>query len=234
MWLSLSCQIARLPTASRHATAASSGRAARSLAGAAALATPRRLIVGISGASGALYGVRLLEALAGGPVETHLVLSRSARLTLALETAWKPRDVEKLATASYKPEDIGAAIASGSFPTLGMVVAPCSTRSLAEIASGVTSTLLTRAADVVLKERRRLVLLARETPLHLGHLRNMVAVTEMGAIVMPPVPALYARPRSIGDMVDQTVGRALDLFGIDNALVRRWRGTHAERGDDVD
>ncbi len=191
-------------------------------------AAKTKLIVGISGASGAIYGIRLLQVLAAGPVETHLVMSRSARLTLALETDWRVRDVERLAGASYAPDDIGAAIASGSFATLGMVVAPCSTRSLAEVASGVTSTLLTRAADVVLKERRRLVMLVRETPLHLGHLRNMTAVTEMGAVVMPPVPAFYARPRSLEDLVDQTVGRALDLLGIDNDLVRRWRGTREE------
>ena len=182
-----------------------------------------RIIVGISGASGAVYGIAALEALKGLGVETHLVMSRGARLTLASETSRKVADVEALAGVNYKPDDIGAAIASGSFRALGMLVAPCSIRSLSEIATGVTSTLLTRAADVTLKERRRLVLMVRETPLHLGHLRSMVAVTEMGAVVMPPVPAFYAKPASLDDVVAQTVGRALDLFGIDGGLVRRWR-----------
>jgi 4-hydroxy-3-polyprenylbenzoate decarboxylase len=182
-----------------------------------------RLIVGISGASGAAYGVCALQALRAIGVETHLVMSRGARMTLASETALKAADVEALADHSHRPEDIGASIASGSFRTLGMLVAPCSIRSLSEIATGVTSTLLTRAADVVLKERRRLVLMVRETPLHLGHLRSMIAVTEVGAIVMPPVPAFYAKPASIDDLVAQSVGRALDLFGLDSGLVRRWR-----------
>jgi 4-hydroxy-3-polyprenylbenzoate decarboxylase len=189
-----------------------------------------RLIVGISGASGAAYGVCALQALRAIGVETHLVMSRGARMTLASETALKAADVEALADHSHRPEDIGASIASGSFRTLGMLVAPCSIRSLSEIATGVTSTLLTRAADVVLKERRRLVLMVRETPLHLGHLRSMTAVTEMGAIVMPPVPAFYARPASIDDLVAQSVGRALDLFGLDSGLVRRWREDGAADG----
>jgi 4-hydroxy-3-polyprenylbenzoate decarboxylase len=183
----------------------------------------RRLIIGITGASGIVYGVRVLRALRGSGIETHLVLSRSARLTLACELPLKAADVEALADVNHRQEDIGASISSGSFKTIGMIVAPCSIRTLSEIATGVTSTLLTRAADVVLKERRRLVLLVRETPLHLGHLRIMVAVTEMGAIVMPPVPAFYSKPRTIDDIVDHTMGRALDLFGIDNDLVRRWR-----------
>jgi 4-hydroxy-3-polyprenylbenzoate decarboxylase len=182
-----------------------------------------RLVVGISGASGAVYGIAALKALRGLGVETHLVMSRGARLTLASETSIKVADVEALAHATYKPDDIGAAIASGSFRALGMLVAPCSIRSLSEIATGVTSTLLTRAADVTLKERRRLVLMVRETPLHLGHLRSMVAVTEMGAVVMPPVPAFYAKPATLDDIVAQSVGRALDLFGLDSGLVRRWR-----------
>ena len=214
----------------RQGSAASGRAGARSAATAAAPeAGPRRIVIGISGASGAVYGVRLLEALRGGDIETHVVISRSARLTLALETRFKPAEVEALASVAHRAEDIGAAIASGSFATLGMIVAPCSTRSLAEIATGVTSSLLTRAADVALKERRRLVLLVRETPLHLGHLRNMTAVTEMGAIVLPPVPAFYARPASLDDVVDHTLGRALDLLGIDNDLVRRWRGHAAQR-----
>jgi flavin prenyltransferase len=184
----------------------------------------RRLVVGISGASGALYGVRLLELLRPLPLETHLVVSRSAQLTLAAETAVKPAELAALADAVYSPADIAAPIASGSFRTIGMVVAPCSVRSLAEIAYGTTSSLLTRAADVVLKERRRLVLLVRETPLHLGHLRAMIAATEAGAVVYPPVPALYAGPESIAAMVDHTLGRVLDLFDLDPGTVRRWGG----------
>lgn len=191
----------------------------------------RRIIVGISGASGTVYGVRMLEALRDAGFETHLVMTRSARLTMAYETSLKPADVQALAAVNHRNEDIGAAISSGSFRTLGMVVAPCSIRSLSEIASGVTSSLLTRAADVVLKERRRLVLLVRETPLHLGHLRSMTQVTEIGAIVMPPVPALYSRPQSIDDIVNHTVGRVLDLFGVDNDFVRRWGGPETPSGD---
>lgn len=182
----------------------------------------RRLIVGISGASGAIYGVRLLEALRGTGVETHLVMTKSAEVTLAHETDLKVKDVHARADVVYPIADIGAAISSGSFRTLGMVVAPCSIRSLAEIAYGTTSHLLTRAADVVLKERRRLVLLVRETPLHTGHLRAMTQASEIGAIVMPPVPAFYTRPGSVDDIVDHTVGRVLDLFEIDNDLIRRW------------
>jgi 4-hydroxy-3-polyprenylbenzoate decarboxylase len=184
----------------------------------------RPIIVGISGASGAALGVRLLEVLRDLGVETHLVMSRSAQVTLAQETDLKPADLRALATAFHNVDNVGASIASGSFLTAGMIVAPCSIRTLSEIATGVTSTLLTRAADVVLKERRRLVLLVRETPLHLGHLRSMAAVTEMGAIVMPPVPAFYARPKSIDDIVNHTVGRALDLFGIEAGLSGRWAG----------
>jgi 4-hydroxy-3-polyprenylbenzoate decarboxylase len=189
----------------------------------------RRLVVGISGASGVVMGVRLLELLRGAGVETHLVMSHSAQVTLAYETTIKVRDVQALAHASYKADDIAAAISSGSFRTDGMIVAPCSMRTLAEVASGVTTTLLTRAADVVLKERRRLVLMVRETPLHLGHLRNMTAVTEMGAIVYPPVPAFYAKPASIEEMIDHSLGRALDLFDIDVSTVRRWGGERGPR-----
>ena len=183
---------------------------------------PDRLIVGMSGASGVVYGVRLLEILRDSPVETHLVMSKSAEVTLAYETDLKVSDVQGLADVWYPPGDMGAAVSSGSFPTLGMVVAPCSMRSLAEIAGGVTTSLLSRAADVVLKERRRLVLMVRETPLHSGHLRNMLAVSELGAIIAPPVPAFYARPASLDDMIDQTVGRVLDLFGQESDRVRRW------------
>lgn len=183
----------------------------------------RRLIVGISGASGIVYGVRLLQALRGAGVETHLVMTRSARVTLGYELTMKLADVHALADVVHRNENIGASISSGSFVTLGMIVAPCSIRSLSEIACGVTSGLLTRAADVVLKERRRLVLLVRETPLHLGHLRSMTQATEAGAIVMPPVPAFYSKPQTVDDIVDHTVGRTLDLVGIDNALIRRWQ-----------
>ena len=164
----------------------------------------------------------MLEALRAAGFETHLVMTRSARVTLGHELPLKPADVAALADVSHSVDNLGAAISSGSFATVGMVVAPCSIRSLSEIATGVTSNLLTRAADVVLKERRRLVLLVRETPLHLGHLRSMTQVTEMGAIVMPPVPEFYSRPQTVDDIVAQTVGRALDLFGIDTGLVRRW------------
>ncbi|NVO13340.1 MAG: UbiX family flavin prenyltransferase [Rhodoplanes sp.] len=193
-------------------------------------ATPRRLIVGISGASGIVYGVRLLEILRRTDIQTHLVVSSAAKVTLSLETELTLPDLLALADVVYPTNDIGAAISSGSFRTEGMIVCPCSMRTLAEIANGITASLLSRAADVVLKERRRLVLVARETPLHLGHLRNMAAVTEMGAIVYPPVPAMYAKPVSIDEMIDHTVGRALDLFGIDTGTVRRWREPPDEPG----
>lgn len=183
---------------------------------------PLRLIVGISGASGVIYGIRLLEVLRSTAVETHLVMSKAAEMTISYETERKTSEIKKLADVSYPVGDVGASISSGSFRTEGMIIAPCSVRTMSEIASGVTSTLLTRAADVVLKERRRLVLLLRETPLHAGHLRTMLRVTEMGAVVMPPVPAFYARPSNIDEMVLQTLGRALDLFGIDAGIVRRW------------
>ncbi len=181
-----------------------------------------RLIVGISGASGAIYGARLLELLRPLPIETHLVISRAAEVTLALETDLKPAAVRARADVVHAIGDMAAPISSGSFRTLGMAVVPCSIRSMAEIASGVTTTLLTRAADVVLKERRRLVLVVRETPLHTGHLRSMTALSEMGAIIAPPVPAFYAKPATIADIVDQTLGRILDLFGLDTGTVRRW------------
>jgi flavin prenyltransferase len=184
-------------------------------------ATPR-IIVGISGASGTIYGARLLELLQPLPVETHLVVSRAAEVTLALETHLKPAAVRARADVVHAIGDLAAPISSGSFKTMGMVVAPCSIRSMSEIASGVTTTLLTRAADVVLKERRRLVLLVRETPLHTGHLRTMTALSEMGAVIAPPVPAFYAKPATIAEMIDQTLGRVLDLFGLDSGTVRRW------------
>ncbi len=189
--------------------------------------TPARIIVGITGASGAIYGVRALELLSEAGVETHLVMTRSASLTLSQELKMHPGELADRATVVHAIQDVGAAIASGSFTTRGMLIAPCSIRTLSEIATGVTSSLLTRAADVVLKERRRLVLMVRETPLHLGHLRSMVAVTEMGAIVMPPVPAFYAHPESLSEMVDHSVGRALDLFDIPNNAVSRWEGMNS-------
>lgn len=182
----------------------------------------RRLIVGMSGASGAVYGVRVLQLLREAGVETHLVVSRAAELTRAHELGLSPSALRELADHAYAPSEIGAAIASGSFRTMGMIVAPCSVRTLAEIATGVSGSLLTRAADVVLKERRRLVLLVRETPLNLVHLRNMVTVTEAGAVVMPPVPALYGRPQSLDEMVTHTASRALDLFDIDVPGLKRW------------
>jgi len=193
---------------------------------------PRRLIVGITGASGAVYGVRLLRLLAATDIETHLVMSRSAKVTLTQELDIGVAEVSALAKVVHQVDNIGASISSGSFRTLGMVIAPCSMRSLAEIASGVTSSLVTRAADVVLKERRRLVLLVREAPLHLGHLRSMTAATEMGAIVYPPVPAFYARPESLEQMVDHTLGRVLDLFDIETTAVSRWGGLNSIKNAD--
>jgi 4-hydroxy-3-polyprenylbenzoate decarboxylase len=186
-----------------------------------------RLVVGISGASGVSYGVRALEALRDLGVETHLVATRAAMLTLAQETDLSPEDLSARADVTHRLADVGATIASGSFRTLGMLVAPCSVRTMSEIATGVTSTLLTRAADVTLKERRPLVLMVRETPFHLGHLRTMTQLTEMGAIIAPPLPALYARPASVAEIIDQSVGRALDLFGLDWTATRRWQGLDA-------
>lgn len=187
-------------------------------------ATPRRMVVGVSGASGVVYGVRTLDALKALGVESHLVVTRAALLTLSQETDLTPDDLLGRADVVHRLADVGASIASGSFRTLGMIVAPCSVRTMSEIATGVTSTLLTRAADVTLKERRPLVLMVRETPLHLGHLRTLTALAEMGAVIAPPLPAMYARPASIEEMVDQSVGRALDLFGLDWGEVKRWDG----------
>jgi flavin prenyltransferase len=186
------------------------------------------LIVGISGASGAIYGVRLLEALHGSKIPAHLVVSKSAALTLKEEMGLAIEKVRALAHATYQNTDIGAAISSGSFKTRGMVIIPCSIRTLSDIAYGTTDSLLSRAADVTLKERRRLVLVVREAPLHAGHLRSMLAATEAGAIIVPPVPAFYPRPQTIDDIVNHTVGRCLDLFDLDVGLVKRWR---AEIGD---
>jgi 4-hydroxy-3-polyprenylbenzoate decarboxylase len=183
---------------------------------------PMRLVVGITGASGVVYGLRTLDALRELGVESHLVLSKSAALTLAQETDLSVADVNAKADVVHRAADVGAAIASGSFRTLGMIVAPCSVRTMSEIATGVTSTLLSRAADVTLKERRPLVLMVRETPLHLGHLRTLTKLAEMGAVIAPPLPAFYARPASIAEMVDQSVGRALDLFDLSWRPVKRW------------
>ncbi|MFN7129603.1 MAG: UbiX family flavin prenyltransferase [Brevundimonas sp.] len=185
---------------------------------------PYRMVVGISGASGAIYGARVLDALKDLGVESHLVVTKAALLTLSQETDLSPADLTAKASVVHKLADVGATIASGSFKTLGMIVAPCSVKTMSEIATGVTSSLLTRAADVTLKERRPLVLMVRETPFHLGHLRTMTALAEMGATIAPPLPAFYARPGSIQEMVDQSVGRTLDLFGLDWSAVRRWEG----------
>ena len=188
------------------------------------LASPEkpRLIVGISGASGVVYGLRALDACRELGVESHLVMSKSAVLTLSQETDFSVGEVNEKADVVHRVGDVGAAIASGSYRTLGMIVAPCSVRTMSEIATGVTASLLTRAADVTLKERRPLVLMVRETPLHLGHLRTLTKLAEMGAVIAPPLPAFYAKPRSIAEMVDQSVGRALDLFGLSWRPVKRW------------
>lgn len=185
---------------------------------------PRRIIVGISGATGIAYGIRLLEALRQSEVESHLVITRPGLMTLSYETDMSRDQLHELADVVYAENDVGAAISSGSMITLGMIVAPCAVKSVAEIASGATQTLLTRAADVTLKERRRLVLMVRESPLHTGHLRTLTKASEIGAIIMPPMPAFYPQPETIDDMVGHTVGRALDLFGIEHNLLKRWTG----------
>ncbi|MBN8551955.1 MAG: UbiX family flavin prenyltransferase [Caulobacterales bacterium] len=187
-------------------------------------AATQRLVVGISGATGAAYGVRALDALKALGVESHLVISRAAALTLTSELGLTPSDLAERADQTYRVQDVGAAIASGSFKTMGMLIAPCSVRTMSEIATGVTSSLLTRAADVTLKERRPLVLMVRETPLHVGHLRTMTALAEMGATIAPPLPAFYTAPQTLDEMVDQSVGRVLDLFGLDWDQTRRWSG----------
>ena len=190
---------------------------------------PQRLIIGISAASGVMLGIRALEILQQTPIETHLVISKATALTVSSETDMKLDDIKALADQVYPANDIGAAISCGSYKAMGMLIAPCSIKSLGEIASGVTSSLLTRAADVVLKERRRLVLMLRETPLHAGHLKNALAATEMGAIIAPPVPAFYTRPVTVDEVINQTVSRALDLFDIESPGVKRWGediGTH--------
>ncbi|HEX4080310.1 MAG TPA: UbiX family flavin prenyltransferase [Rhizomicrobium sp.] len=193
------------------------------------VAAPKRLVVGITGASGVGVGVRLLELLNGTEIETHLVMSRAAEMALACETDLEARTVRALASVHHGAMAIGASISSGSFQTMGMVIAPCSIRTMSEIATGVTSTLLSRAADVVLKERRRLVLAIRETPLHLGHLRSMTALAEMGAVIAPFAPAFYPRPHSVDEIVSHMAGRLLDLFDIETDAVQRWEGPPAAR-----
>jgi flavin prenyltransferase len=183
----------------------------------------RRLIVGITGASGTIYGVRLLEACRALGLETHLCMSKAAELTMAYELDMKSAELKALAHQSYPPSDVGAAIASGSFRTRGMVIAPCSIRTMAEIATGTTSSALTRAADVVLKEQRKLILMLRETPLHAGHLESLLKLARLGAIIAPPVPAFYIKPESVDALVDHAIGRVLDLLDIDNDLPHRWR-----------
>ncbi len=188
----------------------------------------QRLIVGISGSSAVIYGIRLLEVLRGiADIETHLILSKGAKLTLSLETQFSVIDVEALADVVHNPDNLAASISSGSFRVMGMVVIPCSMKSLAQIALSLNDNLLTRAADVTLKERRKLVLVPRETPLHLGHLRHMLAVTEMGGIILPPAPSFYHGPKTVMDLVDQTVGKVLDQFGIEHSLFKRWGGDDA-------
>jgi flavin prenyltransferase len=184
---------------------------------------PRRLIVGLSGASGVIYGIRLLQILRDqARIETHLVCSKAAERTIVEETDWSVRDVKALASVVHPIGDIGASIASGSYRTQGMIIAPCSIHTAGAIAHGITDTLLTRAADVCLKERRRLVLLVREAPLHVGHLRALTALAEIGAVIVPPVPAFYSRPNTLEDLVNHTCGRVLDLFDLPHDLVRRW------------
>nr|WP_288902344.1 UbiX family flavin prenyltransferase [uncultured Sneathiella sp.] len=184
----------------------------------------QRLVIGISGASGASLGIRLLQACQKLGVETNLVISKAGEITIAQETDYSVSDVRALASQVHKSADIGATIASGSYPTMGMVVVPCSIRTMSEIATGVTSSLLTRAADVCLKERRKLILAVRETPFHTGHLRTLTQLSEMGAIIAPPVPAFYTRPQTTDEIVDQFTGHLLRLLGIENDLAREWRG----------
>lgn len=191
--------------------------------------TPTRIILGVTGASGAIYARKALSALREADVETHLVVSKAAELTLRYELEISAADLAELAHARYAIGDMGAPISSGSFKTDGMLIAPCSVKTMSEIATGVTNSLISRAADVILKERRKLVLMVRETPFHLGHLRTMTQLAEMGAIVAPPLPAFYAEPQSVDDLVDQSVGRALDLLGVVTPLVKRW-GEDLEKG----
>jgi 4-hydroxy-3-polyprenylbenzoate decarboxylase len=184
---------------------------------------PRRMVVGISGASGIVYGIRTLQFLRNAGIETHLVMSRAAEMTLLYETDLKVREVRALADVYHAMPNVGASISSGSYRTMGMIIVPCSVRTMSEIASGVTASLMSRAADVILKERRRLVLAFRETPLHAGHLRTMAQLSDMGAIIAPVVPAFYTRPQTLDDIIDHTVGRLLDLFDLDVGVVKRWK-----------
>jgi 4-hydroxy-3-polyprenylbenzoate decarboxylase len=184
----------------------------------------QRIIIGITGASGAIYGIRLLEMLKDSEIETHLIISKAAHITIPFETDFTIKDVQALATHTHNVSDIAACISSGSYHTLGMIVAPCSVKTLAEIATGISSNLLSRSADVVMKERKKLVLMVRETPLHTIHLRNMTALSEMGVIIAPPVPAFYNQPTDIADQVNHTCGRILDLFDIGDHVVKRWQG----------
>ena len=187
------------------------------------MSKPKRIIVGISGASGVVYGIRALQLLKAAGVETHLVVSKAAEMTMAYECDYTIKDLRAMADHHHAQVDIGASISSGSFRTLGMLIAPCSIRTMSEIATGVTGSLMSRAADVVLKERRRLVLAVRETPLHTGHLRTMLALSEMGAVLCPVVPAFYNKPKTLDDIIDHTVGRMLDLFDLDVGAARRWK-----------
>jgi 4-hydroxy-3-polyprenylbenzoate decarboxylase len=186
-------------------------------------AVPERLIVAITGASGVVYGIRALELLRRTTIETHLIVSKAAELTVAYETDFQPKKLRDLASVYHSAVDIGASISSGSFQTMGMLICPCSMRTMSEVATGVTSSLISRAADVVLKERRKLVLAVRETPLHAGHLRTMATLSDLGAVIAPLMPSFYARPKSLEDMIDHTVGRLLDHFGVDLGTVRRWK-----------
>lgn len=196
---------------------------------------PRRMVVGISGASGIVYGIRTLQFLRNAGIETHLVMSRAAEMTLLYETDLKVREVRALADVYHAMPNVGASISSGSYRTMGMIIVPCSVRTMSEIASGVTASLMSRAADVILKERRRLVLAFRETPLHAGHLRTMAQLSDMGAIIAPVVPAFYTRPKTLDDIIDHTVGRLLDLFDLDIGVVKRWGAEPgAEAADPLD
>jgi flavin prenyltransferase len=204
-----------------------------------ASARRRRMVVGITGATGIVYGIRILEALREMSIETHLIVSKAGEMTRAYETDYSAAQLRRLADVAYAPGDIAAPISSGSFKTMGMIVAPCSVRTMSDIAHGITSALISRAADVCLKERRRLVLLFRESPLHAGHLRSMLAITEMGGLIAPPVPAFYSRPRTLDDVVTHTIGRALDLFDLDTTAFPRWGESGAvwaasEHADDED
>ncbi|MEM9262182.1 MAG: UbiX family flavin prenyltransferase [Pseudomonadota bacterium] len=191
--------------------------------------TPRRIIVGITGASGVVYGRKALEILEAENVERHLVISKAAEMTIKYELGYSASELESLATTRYAIGDVGAPISSGSFETIGMLIAPCSIKTMSEVATGVTTNLISRAADVILKERRPLVLMVRETPFHLGHLRTMTALTEMGAIIAPPLPAFYAEPQTLDDVVQQSVYRSLDLLGLSPAGTKRW-GVDLEKG----